>query len=675
MRLRQLRLRIQTAAGPFGVTLDFPDGLVVVWADNSMGKSTCVKSILVALGLESMLTTSQSDLPLPPAVTHELTNDDGTMAHRVLESDVYLQIENSRGNAITVRRTIKGSRDKNLITVISGPALTSPERVAFESQDYFVSRPGAATRELGFHHFLGTFLGWSLPAVQTFEGGVCPLYLQCVFPYVAVEQTRGWASILPPIPMQLRIREAHKRATEFILDLDAHRIALRRQELSVEKTKLETAWALIIKQLRDLADSVGAVVENVPTSPTAKWPPELPPTLRVSGDSGWISVHERVEFNRRKVDELVGKEIPRTEEVVSVASTELIETEQELRNRESHLARLLDSVDMERQEARDVRQRLVAIDEDVQRNKDVQILRNLGSTHLVTVEQGKCPICHQVIQDSLIPIAAQQEVMSLDENIGFLTEQRRTYSAMLKNAEQIIFARERQINSLHEKLAETRDRIRSLRQTLISDGRLPSIEAIQSRLRLEASISRDVQALEKFGAQMTDLGSLSRLWRDIQGELAALPKEDATPDDKGKIANWTSVLRNQLTQYGFSSLAVSKINISSDTYRPEHEGFDLPTSISASDMIRMIWSYLHGMLELSRSSRTNHPGLLVFDEPKQQSTRDLSFAQLLRRASSAGTAKQQVVFFTSESRDRLGQHLASLPHTWRDFEGRILKPI
>ncbi len=50
MRLRRLRLHVQTSDGPYGTEIDFPDGLVVVWADNSMGKSTCVRSVLVIIG-------------------------------------------------------------------------------------------------------------------------------------------------------------------------------------------------------------------------------------------------------------------------------------------------------------------------------------------------------------------------------------------------------------------------------------------------------------------------------------------------------------------------------------------------------------------------------------------------------------------------------------------------
>jgi hypothetical protein len=81
------------------------------------------------------------------------------------------------------------------------------------------------------------------------------------------------------------------------------------------------------------------------------------------------------------------------------------------------------------------------------------------------------------------------------------------------------------------------------------------------------------------------------------------------------------------------------------------------------------------MLELSREVTTHHPGLLVFDEPRQQSANRVSFGELMRRASSADTAKQQVVFFTSEDRENLHGCLEGIPHTYREFQGRILKKL
>ena len=168
---------------------------------------------------------------------------------------------------------------------------------------------------------------------------------------------------------------------------------------------------------------------------------------------------------------------------------------------------------------------------------------------------------------------------------------------------------------------------------------------------------------------------MAERWRSLQGAMQGLPKDDVTESDKQKISAWTQSLRDQLTQYGFGSFHVNQALISSDTYRPEHEGFDLQTSISASDLIRTIWSYLNGLLELSRTEKTNHPGCIIFDEPRQQSTRDVSFGELLRRASAAGQYGQQVIFFTSENQERLKTHLSGLSHTFTPIEGRVLKKL
>ncbi len=60
LRLRQFELRAITGAGPFGVSLPFSPGLVVLRADNSSGKSTCLQGIVYALGLERMLSASRA---------------------------------------------------------------------------------------------------------------------------------------------------------------------------------------------------------------------------------------------------------------------------------------------------------------------------------------------------------------------------------------------------------------------------------------------------------------------------------------------------------------------------------------------------------------------------------------------------------------------------------------
>lgn len=678
MRFRRLTIRLQTSDGPYGVTLDFPDGLVVIWADNSMGKSTCVKSILVALGMEAMLTTQQADLPLPPAVKARLDSDNGE--HDVLESEVFLEIENLKAERIVVQRTIKGTRDKNLITVHEGPILTSPN-LSVTSRDYFVNRPGAATRESGFHFFLSSFLGWQLPQVQTYDGSEYPLYLQCVVPYFAVEQTRGWSTVQPPLPTHFRIREAHKRAVEFILNLDAHRNALKRQEIDLEITRIAVAWAAQVGRANELGELKAARVQALPQKPTATWPPLVTPSLMVPVESEWISIRDRAENDQAKLDHLVKNEIPRVNEIASSAQVELSAAEELIQDKQTLLSRLFESLAMEQQEIERIEERLQAIAEDIQRNKDIRVLKNLGSRQGSAVDGGSCPVCHQSIHDTLVPLDLAQTVMSLDESIDFLSEQHRTYEVVLANAVNVTNSRSLQITTLREEIFSIRQTVRALRQTLVSDGRQPSVAAIQAQIRLENSVESDRDAQSRFDRIINGFGELAESWRIAQEIAHALPKADVSDADRMKINAWTKILREQLSQYGFGSFPESQIVISADTYRPEHEGFDLEASfslqnsISASDLIRTIWAYLNGLLEMARTEDTHHPGFVIFDEPRQQSTRDVSFSALLKRASAAGKYSQQVIFFTSENRERLEGHLSGLPHQLLAIDGRVLKKL
>jgi hypothetical protein len=292
-----------------------------------------------------------------------------------------------------------------------------------------------------------------------------------------------------------------------------------------------------------------------------------------------------------------------------------------------------------------------------------------------SVAQHTCPTCHQPIEDTLTPLAEEQNVMTIDDNISFLKEQRRTFRAALRNAEAVVAAREGQIKRLREEFADERARIRTLRQTLVSDGRLPSMEAIRKRVELEESVNRERRLLEDFSVKLGGLEPLSKKWLNVQSEKATLPDEDTSSQDKRKLALWREAFQEQLIRYDFQSLTAKNIVISEDTYLPNHKGFDLPSNISASDFIRVIWAYLVGLLEVSRELQTNHPGFLIFDEPKQQSTKNLSFAELLERVSNSGRFNQQVIFATSENERNLGMILQDVPHTFLGFEGRIIQPL
>lgn len=105
LRLRHLFIDVTTSEGPYGVKLGFMDGLNVIRADNSMGKSTVMQAIVYALGLEGMFGPSQ-EVPLAHAVTDYLEHAEGIA--NILESNVYLEFENAGDSRLPSREPLKG---------------------------------------------------------------------------------------------------------------------------------------------------------------------------------------------------------------------------------------------------------------------------------------------------------------------------------------------------------------------------------------------------------------------------------------------------------------------------------------------------------------------------------------------------------------------------------------
>jgi hypothetical protein len=107
-------------------------------------------------------------------------------------------------------------------------------------------------------------------------------------------------------------------------------------------------------------------------------------------------------------------------------------------------------------------------------------------------------------------------------------------------------------------------------------------------------------------------------------------------------------------------------------YLPIHEGFNLTFDLSASDLIRTIWAYMNGLREVATQFSTHHLGLLVLDEPKQQSAAAESLAAFLKRTSQSKAANHQVIIATSETLQSLKPMLKGLPVKLIDFSSRVI---
>jgi hypothetical protein len=178
-----------------------------------------------------------------------------------------------------------------------------------------------------------------------------------------------------------------------------------------------------------------------------------------------------------------------------------------------------------------------------------------------------------------------------------------------------------------------------------------------------------------FEDAVENLKALSDAYAHLLAEQKALPADKMSVNDKRKFKELTSLVREQAREFGFSTFDPNEVTISEDTYRPQKEGFEIGFETSASDAIRLKWAYQLGLLELDTIEATNHPGTLLFDEPRQQSSAKVSFESLLRRAAAVKRHNQQVIFSTSEELQNLQRITSRLECDEHIFSGYIIQPI
>lgn len=672
LRLRHLRMRAHTSAGPYGADFPFEPGLNVIWADNTKGKSTCMQAMLYALGLEKMLSPARA-VPLPHAMTSYLLRDDENQLE-VSSSYVELEIENRAGTVVTVHRPVKQlGVDTRLVTVFFGPLLSQPSE-RFESRQFFVRDPGAFQREDGFLHFLEDFMGWDMPAVRKYQGPEGKLPLETVFPLFWVEQKTGWSQIPAAIPTYFRVREVQKRAVEFIMNLDVHKLELARQRLLEKIAENAKAWRVVLDEMDRLARRNGSQLSGLPKAPTIEAAQIDLWSLSIFEAEQWTPVDELIARLRARVVALLAADVPTVGAAAEALSEKLVALGRDvdranLERIEIHQARQLKDADIASLE-----RRVALLKEDLVKNQDVQRLqRYSGSSGKLTPDH--CPTCEQSLVDALLSQEVLEAVMPIDDNIEYIRSQLRMFGDILAREQ----GDQRRLEELEaaavRKIADLYAQIRTVRADLQGPSGAPSAAAIEERVRAEARI-RDLDGLVAMLNEAAGrLHTLAAELGELHAALGELPSDKMSQDDRAKLAALTNSLRQLARAFGFTTFSPDELTIDEDSYRPQKEGYEIGFETSASDAIRLKWAYQLGLLELSQEYDTGHPGLLVLDEPRQQSSSKVSFGQLLERAAQYRLGSQQVIVSTSEDFDTIMPILSGLNCRKIIFSGYVLQPL
>jgi phage shock protein A len=405
-----------------------------------------------------------------------------------------------------------------------------------------------------------------------------------------------------------------------------------------------------------------------------RWPAVEPALVAAVGNNEWVSLSDHLSELRSRLRVLREEAVPSAEEAARDLSDSLHENEGRLVSLTAAGAELRQSLALDRDQLSALSSRIDALEEDRRRYRDAITLRDLGSDAGPILEGEECPACHRPLPEALM-VPAVPPPMSLEQNADFISEQIQTFRLMQDDTQRHLDVASQQLAALRTRIAEVRQEIRAARTTLTLPGRSPSVAAVRQELQLEDRVER-LEALEQdFYGLLAEIRPIVDAAGAARTRLLTLPKERLDETDEAKLGALEGSVVSQLTEYGFRSFDVGTIGISRDNYLPTREGFDLGFVTSASDAIRIVWAYLLGMLEVSQNFETNHPRLLMFDEPRQQAADPLSFQALLRRAAHDAVNGAQVLFATSEPEVSLEAFLEGLNYAQTTFEGMALERL
>lgn len=617
MRVNRLKINVQTIDGNYEFDERFDKKVNFIASfDNTKGKSSCIESIYYCLGIEELI-GGKCEKALKPVFRKVLLNK--TRELKVIDSYFLLEIQNQESEVITIYRTAnKDNFSSKLVRVYySSMDNMSCEKTKYE--DMYLHSKGSATNTRGFHTFLESFLNWKLPVVPSYDNGDKKLYLQTIFSAIFIEQKRGWSDLLTTLPTYFKIKEPKKRVIEFLLNLDTLESEKLKQEYKLLDQSIKNDWISKVKIISKLFEEIGFFVEGIPDSPETH-EDLLEGNIKIHRlqDGKRVSFSEYIEILNKEIDKLsekkktVKENFDELQNEYTLMKNYILKNEEILRELQEQRLFLKESI-------RNLTKNLEIINKDILNNKDVLKLKTLGSTSQWSVNNNVCPTCHQDIEDSLLLHKDNKDYMSIEENLQHLESQRKMFEFARESHKEDLSIVLKSIKQIEIKLETQRKIIHSISNDLFSNENNLSEAVIRKKLLMGNELDDINRTYKLYRQELTGLKALSKDWKQLKTNKNALPEEGLTDKDTKILNTLTKNFVNNLVEFGYSSIDSSSIQISEHKLLPIIEGFDMKFDSSASDNIRGIWAYTLALLQTSASLNGNHPMILIFDEPDQQS--------------------------------------------------------
>jgi hypothetical protein len=218
----------------------------------------------------------------------------------------------------------------------------------------------------------------------------------------------------------------------------------------------------------------------------------------------------------------------------------------------------------------------------------------------------------------------------------------------------------------------------------ITSGASESKANVRRQVQLEVEIEALMRLQSNANRVFSTLINIAKRWRDNQGAKRDLPSDSYSQADKSRLYAFQSNFRENAEVFGYKSAPVAEIEISADNLIPSLAKMelreirtDIKADSSASDFVRLIWSYLIALYQVSSkaSPEGNHPGLIMFDEPGQHSMAVDSQRALLQVLSGEKGLQSIVAASFDESEEVFNQATKDVDFSLIEWEGKLLRPL
>jgi hypothetical protein len=633
LSLKNLKLIVNTSDGVYGIDLPFEPGLNIIRAENTSGKSTVINAIAYALGLEDILGPSRKK-PFPRSVLTALNRSKIDEKEITVQSSyVELVISSSTGRDAKITRDIAGLNQK----------VTVSEKDMVE--DYFLGSAGSvgsSKSQRGFHYWLERFIGWTLPTLTTFEGKPSKLYLECIFPLFFIEQKRGWSEIQANTPTHYGIKSLKKSALDFTLGLEDYDKQNKVSELSLLAKSLLNDWDSNQTSAAALADFVHAHMRI---------------NSSISDDIGLTrpfeyfieDVNSETEITALITALKVNLSSVKNSVASWTLSKELDEKVTQLRQINRKLSGLKQAEESERISLSKSEIKINKIKQELDNYRQLKRLQDVGSDKNLNINTKKCPICNSDMNEAFCESNHDVKPLTVEQNVDYLKNQLDFYVGIKSN-------HEHRLRDLHVSIVDFESRAKAIESdvnTLKDDEQNHLNSLVQSgALRKKLELEARIKELDKISIQLDRYNSIANQiksdWSINNGSLERAKKSAEMSVSAKIISELEVVLKRNLRRFGFDQSNINYVKISRQTLRPEFDGYDIVADSSASDYIRIIWSFTLALLELGVSiPAVKHGGFVVFDEPRQHEANKSSFKSLLHESSAISKNAGQIIIATS----------------------------